>query len=105
MRLIILLRRNQPANNSMLQKERIADSRNSATQNEKLLLKTSISNLREIWSNTALFEFGLAKSKRETADLAKTAALTKSEVQERFPKYLRFHPPVIKGPFHKMGKQ
>ena len=62
MHLIISLRRNQPANHGMLQKKFITGSRNSATQNAKFLLKMSISNLREIWSNTALFEFGLAKS-------------------------------------------
>ena len=53
---------NQPANHGMLQEELITGSRNSATQNAKLLLKMAISNLREIRSNTALFEFGLAKS-------------------------------------------
>ena len=37
-------------------------SRNSATQNAKLLLKMPIWNIRENWSNAALFEFGLAKS-------------------------------------------
>ena len=39
MRLVISLRRNQPANNDMLQKELITGSSNSATQNAKLLLK------------------------------------------------------------------
>ena len=62
MRLIISLRRNQPANHNVLQKEPITGSRNSATQNAKLLLKMPISNLRHIWSNKALFEFSLAKS-------------------------------------------
>ena len=62
MRLITSLRRDQPANHGMLQKELITGSRKSATQNAKVLLKMSISNLREIWSNTALFEFGLVKS-------------------------------------------
>ena len=61
MRLIIALRRNQPATHGMLQKELILDSRNPATQNAKLLLKITISNLREIWSNMVLFKFGVAK--------------------------------------------
>ena len=43
-------------------KELITGSRNSVTQNAKLLLKMPISNLREIWSKMALFEFGPAKS-------------------------------------------
>ena len=55
-------RRNQPANYGMVQKELITGSSNSATQDAKLLLKMPISNLSEIWSNTDLFEFGLAKS-------------------------------------------
>ena len=46
----------------MLQKELITGFSNSAAQNATSLLKMPISNLREIWSNTALFEFGLAKS-------------------------------------------
>ena len=50
------------------------------------------SNLREIWSNTALFEFGLAMS-----DIS--ATLSKSEFQRRFSKYFRFHPPVLQDPF------
>ena len=62
MRLIISLRRNQPANYGMLQKELITGSRNSATQNAKLLLKMPISTLGEIGSNTALYEFGLENS-------------------------------------------
>ena len=62
MRLITFLRRNLPANHGVLQKELLTGSRNSATQNAKLLLKIPILNLREIWSNTALSEFGLAKS-------------------------------------------
>ena len=60
MRLIISLRRNQPANHNVLQKEPTTGSRNSATQNAKLLLKMPISNVREIRSNTVLPEFGLA---------------------------------------------
>ena len=48
MRVIISLRRNQPANHDMLQKELIAGSRNSATQNATMLSKMPISNLREI---------------------------------------------------------
>ena len=62
MRLIISLRRKQWANHGMLQEELITSSRNSAIQNPKLLLKMPISNLGEIWSNTALFKFGLSKS-------------------------------------------
>ena len=62
MRLIIFLRRNQPDNHSMLQKELLTGSRNSATQNAKLLLKMPILNLRKIWSNTTLLDFDLAKS-------------------------------------------
>ena len=45
----------------MLQKELINGSRESVTQNAKLLLRMSILNLREIWSSMALFEFGLGK--------------------------------------------
>ena len=37
----------------------------------------NISNLKKTWTNTALFEFGLAS-------LIKTDALTKIEVQRRF---------------------
>ena len=44
----------------MLQKELTTGSRNLVTQNAKLSM--TISNLREIWSNMVLFEFGLAKS-------------------------------------------
>ena len=62
MRLIIFLRRKEPANPGMLQKELITGSRNSATQKAKLLLKVPISNVRKIWSNAALFEFDLRKS-------------------------------------------
>ena len=39
----------------MLQKE-------LTIQNTKLLLKLTISNLKKTWANTALLEFGLAKS-------------------------------------------
>ena len=46
----------------MQQVEPITDSRNPATLDAKLLLKMAISNLKEIWSNTALFEFGLLES-------------------------------------------
>ena len=53
-----------------------------------------ISNLGEIWTNTALFEFGPAKSNM-------TAALIKNEVQRRLSKYFRFHPSVLHGPFTK----
>ena len=60
-RLIICLKKNQPANHDMLQKELINGSRESVTQNAKLLLRMSILNLREIWSSMALFEFGLGK--------------------------------------------
>ena len=60
--LIIYLRRNQPANHDMIKQELITGSRNPATQNAKLLLKMTISNLWEIWSNTVLFEFGPATS-------------------------------------------
>ena len=44
----------QAATRPMLQKEIII-------QNTKLLLKMTISNLKKTWTNTALFEFGLAK--------------------------------------------
>ena len=54
--------RNQPPNHGMLQKEFITYSKSSTTQNATLLLKMPVSNLREIWSNKALPEFGLAKS-------------------------------------------
>ena len=47
MRLIIFVRRNQPANHGMLQKELITGPRNSARRNAKLLLKVPISNLGE----------------------------------------------------------
>ena len=92
MRLIISLRWNQPPSHGILQKELITGSRNSATQNAQLLFKIPISNFGEIWNNTALFEFGKV--------WCKTAALTKNEVQRRFPKYLWFYPP----PYLKMGK-
>ena len=62
MSLIISLRRYQPANHGMLQKELITGPRNTATQNTKLLLKMPMSNLREICNSTALFEFCPAKS-------------------------------------------
>ena len=48
------LRGNQPATYDMLQKEIINGFRKTARQNEKLLLKITVSNLRDIWSNTAL---------------------------------------------------
>ena len=53
--LIISLASIQPATCAMLQKKLIM-------QNTKLLLKMTISNLKKTWTNTALFEFGLAKS-------------------------------------------
>ena len=53
--LFISLARIQSATRSMLQKELII-------QNTKLLLKMTISNLKKTWTNTALFQFGLAKS-------------------------------------------
>ena len=80
MRLITSLRRDQPANHGTLQKELITGSRKSATQNAKVLLKMSISNLREIWSNTALFEFGLVKSD--------VRQLTINEAYTLLPKFL-----------------
>ena len=46
-------------------------------KNAKLLSKMTILNLQKTWINTALFKFGLAK----------IAALTKAEVQRRFPNY------------------
>ena len=49
------------ATHGMLQKEIIKDFRKPARQNAKLLLKMTISNLSDIWSNTALIEFGQAK--------------------------------------------
>ena len=55
MHLFIYLARIQPATRAMLQKELII-------QNTKLLLKMTISNLKKTWTNTALFEFDLAKS-------------------------------------------
>ena len=54
--------RNQTANHGMVQKELITGTSNSARQDAKLLLNMPVLNLREIWSSTALFEFGLAKS-------------------------------------------
>ena len=48
------LRGNQPATYDMLQKEIMNGFRKTARQNEKLLLKITVSNLRDIWSNTAL---------------------------------------------------
>ena len=45
----------QSATRVMLQTELII-------QNTKLLLKMIFSNLQKTWTNTALFEFGLAKS-------------------------------------------
>ena len=62
MRLIIFLSRHQPANHGLLQKDLLTGSRNSAAQNAKLLLKMPILNLREIWRNTVLLEFGLIKA-------------------------------------------
>ena len=53
--LIISLERIQSATRIMRRKELII-------QNTKLLLKMTFSNLKKIWTNTALFEFGLAKS-------------------------------------------
>ena len=55
LRLIIFLARIQPATRAIPQKELII-------QNTKLLLKMIISNLKKTWTNTALFEFSLAKS-------------------------------------------
>ena len=52
---------NQQATHGMLHKEIINDFRKPARQNAKLLLKMTISNLRDIWSNKALIEFGQAK--------------------------------------------
>ena len=54
--------RNQPATRGMLQREIINGFRKPARQNAELLLKVTISNLRHICSNTALIEFGQAKS-------------------------------------------
>ena len=63
MRLIISLREgNQPATHGMLQKEIISGFKKPARQNAKLLLTMTISNLRDIWVNTALIEFGQGKS-------------------------------------------
>ena len=53
--LIIPLERIQLFTRTMLQKELII-------QNTKLSLKMTISNLKKTWTNTALFEFVLAKS-------------------------------------------
>ena len=55
MLLIISLSRIQPATHAMLQIEFII-------KNTKLILKMTISNLKKSWTNTALFEFSLAKS-------------------------------------------
>ena len=52
--LIISLASIQPATSAMVQKELIIE-------NTKSLLKMTISNLKKTWTNTALFEFGLAK--------------------------------------------
>ena len=55
MHLIFHLARIQPVTGAMLQKELII-------QNTKLLLKITSTNLKKTWTNTALFEFDLAKS-------------------------------------------
>ena len=65
----------QPATRAMLQKQLIK-------QNTKLLLKMTVSNLKKTCTNTALFEFSLAKS-----DI------------RQFPNYFWFHPPILQGPF------
>ena len=52
----------QSATHDMLQKEIINGFRKPPKKNEKLLLKMTISNLRDIWSNTVLTEFDQAKS-------------------------------------------
>ena len=62
MRLIISLRENKPATHGMLQKEIINGFRKPVSKNTKLLLKMIISDLRDTWSNTALTDFGEAKS-------------------------------------------
>ena len=54
-RITISLVRIQSATRAMLQKQLII-------QNTKLLLKMTISNLKKICTNTALFDFGLPKS-------------------------------------------
>ena len=64
--------------------------KNSATQNAKLLLKMPISNLREIWSNTALFEFGLAKSD------VRQLLWPKVEVKDNFIHIFNFILPLFK---------
>ena len=61
-RSIIFLRGKELATHGMLQKEIISGFRKPARQNVKLLLKMTISNLMDIWSNTTLIEFGQAKS-------------------------------------------
>ena len=61
-RSITSLRGKELATHSMLHKEIISGYRKPARQNAKLLLKMTISNLMDIWSNTTLTEFGQAKS-------------------------------------------
>ena len=51
-----------PATHGMLQKEIINNFRKPARQNAKLLLKLTISGFSDSSSNTALIEFGQAKS-------------------------------------------
>ena len=52
----------QPATHGMLQKEIIKRFRKPTRQNAELLLKMTTSNLRDVWNNTVLIEFGQAKS-------------------------------------------
>ena len=63
----------------------------------KFLLKMTISNLKKTWTNTALFEFCLAKS-----DI-RQLAWSKVKFKDDFLTILILPSHISKG-FHKMGK-
>ena len=52
----------QPGTHGILQKEIIDRFSKPAKQNSELLLKMTVSNFRDIWTNMALTEFGHVKS-------------------------------------------
>ena len=88
--LIISLESIQSATRVMRQKELII-------QNTKLLLKMTISNLKKAWTNTALFEFGLAKS-----DI-RQLSWPNVKLTHHFPTISDFTFPFVEA-FHKMSK-
>ena len=88
-RLINSLVRIQSAARVLLQKELIIP-------NTKLLLKMTNSNLKKTWTNTALFEFGLAKS-----DIRQ---LPWPKVRFKDDFLFLILPSGSSRPFHKMGK-